>query len=206
MPSAKRRPIEWPARSGRLSTLPGSTFPHRRVNVVGASSAGKTTFARELAARLAVPHVELDALHWEPNWAEAAAQVMRERTAAAVAGDGWVVDGNYSVVRELVWARAQAVVWLDYPLRTVLWRFAIRTRRRISSRDELWPGTGNREQLGRNLIGRDSLLWWILSTYRRRRRQLAAQLAAHPELVAIRFGSPAQAASWLGGVERVAEP
>src|SRR4029079_4079125 len=100
----------------------------------------------------------------------------------------------------------RGVCGLAYPRRTVRWRFAIRTRRRISSRDELWPGTGNREQLGRNLIGRDSLLWWILSTYRRRRRQLAAQLAAHPELVAIRFGSPAQAASWLGGVERVAEP
>lgn len=178
-----------------------SEFPYRRVNVVGTSSSGKTTFARALARRLRVPHVELDALHWEANWTEAAPQVMRERTTAAIAADGWVVDGNYSVVRDLVWTRAEAIVWLDYPLRTVLWRYALRTRRRLRSQEELWPGTENREQLGRNVLRRDSLLWWILSTYRRRRREYPERLAAHPHLAAVRLRSPAQAASWLSQLE-----
>lgn len=77
----------------------------RRIVVVGTTGSGKSTLARTLAQRLNVPHVELDALHWEPNWRQAAPPVFRERTAHALAGEGWVVDGNYSVVRDLTWSR-----------------------------------------------------------------------------------------------------
>jgi adenylate kinase family enzyme len=176
-------------------------FPHRRVNVVGTSSSGKTTFARTLAARLEVPHVELDRLHWGPGWTGAERDEMRRRVAAAVSGDAWVVDGNYSVSRDLVWDRAQAVVWLDYPLRTVLRRYVARTRRRIRGREEIWPGTGNRERWSMHLLSRDGLLWWILSTYHRRRREYPQLLAAHPHLVAVRISSPAAADAWLAALD-----
>ncbi len=177
--------------------MAGEPFPFRRVNVVGTSASGKSTFARELARRLGVPHVELDALHWEPRWTEAPNDVMRARVAAATAGDGWVVDGNYAVVRDIVWGRAQAVVWLDYPLSTVLWRYATRTRRRIRQRTEIWPGTGNRERLSMHLFRRDGLLWWILSTYHRRRREYPRLLAGNPHLTAVRLRSQAEADTWL---------
>ena len=176
-------------------------FPHRRVNVVGTSAAGKTTFARALAGLLDVACVELDALHWEADWTEAPDDLLRQRVAVATAGDGWVVDGNYSAVRDIVWALAEAVVWLDFPLRTVLWRYTTRTRRRIRTGEELWPGTGNRESLSTQLLSRDSLLWWILSTYRRRRRDYARLLAAHARLSAIRLRSPAAADDWLRALD-----
>jgi adenylate kinase family enzyme len=180
-------------------TSPPQPFPHRRVNVVGTSSSGKTTFARALAGRLAVPHVELDAMHWQPGWTPTAADQMRRRVAEVVRADAWVVDGNYSVTRDLVWERAEAVVWLDYPLRTVLRRYATRTWRRVRSDEEIWPGTGNRERLA-NLLGRDGLLWWILSTYRRRRREYPRLLGAHPRLTAYRLRSPMEADAWLAAV------
>ena len=172
-------------------------FGHRRVNVVGTSSSGKTTFARALATKLGVPHVELDALHWGPAWSGATREELRERVSRAVAGDEWVVDGNYSAVRDLVWARAEAVVWLDYPLRTILRRYLVRTRQRIQTREEIWPGTGNRERWAMHLLSRDSLLWWILSTYRRRRREYPILLREHRELAAVHLRSPAEADAWL---------
>ena len=107
-------------------------------------------------------------------------EVLRQQVTRATAGDAWVVDGNYSAVRDIVWERAEAVIWLDYPLRTVLWRYAVRTQRRIRTAEELWPGTGNRERLSMHLLSRDSLLVWILRTYRRRRRDYPSLLAAHP--------------------------
>jgi adenylate kinase family enzyme len=171
----------------------------RRVNVVGTSSVGKSTLALALAERLGVPYVELDALHWEPNWTEAPDEVMRERVRSAISPETWVVDGNYAAVRDLVWARADTVVWLDLSLPTILGRYARRTMRRIILRQELWAG--NRERLG-FLFGRDSLLWWILGTYRRRRRDYPLLLAANPHITAIRLRSPRDARAWLASVRR----
>ena len=175
-------------------------FTARRINVVGTSATGKTTLAAALASSLRVPHVELDALHWEPGWTEAPDDVLRERVRTAIAGDAWVADGNYAKVRDLLWERAEAVVWLDLPLRTVLWRYLTRTIRRVGRREELW--SGNRETLSDHLFSRDSLFWWILTTYRRRRREYPPQLAARPDIVAIRLRSRRAADRWLAEVTR----
>jgi len=175
-------------------------FTAQRINVVGTSSVGKSTLAASIAALLQVPHVELDALYWEPNWTGAPREVLRTRLRSALAGDAWVVDGNYAMVRDLVWARAEAVVWLDLPLRTVLWRYLRRTVRRVGRREELWGG--NRERLSMHLFSRDSLLWWILTTYRRRRREYPPLLAARPDLLAVRLRSGRAADRWLADLAR----
>lgn len=175
-------------------------FPYRRINVIGTTASGKSTYARSLAARLGAPHVELDALHWEKDWTEAPGEVMRQRVEQATAGSAWVVDGGYAAVRDIIWARAEAVVWLDFPLRTILWRYATRTRRRIRTQEELWPGTGNRESLSKHLLQRDGLLWWILRTYRRRRRDYPRLLAANPHLRAFRLRSAPEADRWLAAI------
>ena len=175
----------------------------RRVNVTGTSSSGKTTFARALGERLGLQVIELDALHWEADWTEAPEAVMRERVRATLAGtDGWVVDGNYSVTRDLVWERVDTVVWLDFGLPVILRRFARRTARRIRSQEELWPGTGNSESLRQHLDPRTSLLWWILTTYRRRRREYPRLFAARPDIRVIRLRSPAEARRWLDELGR----
>ena len=117
----------------------------RRVSVVGVSGAGKTTLGRRLAERLEVPYVELDSIFHQPGWQELGREEFRRRVAEVVAGDGWVVDGNYSPVQDLVWARADTVVWLDLPRPLVMRRIVARTLRRTLTREELW--NGNREPL-----------------------------------------------------------
>src|SRR4051812_23251994 len=111
----------------RLDSLSGFVMPGRRINVVGTSGSGKTTMARDLAGILGVPHVELDALHWGPNWTEEPDEVFRERVDTLLVGDGWTTDGNYRTVRDIVWGRADTVVWLDYSLPLILWRLSRRT-------------------------------------------------------------------------------
>ena len=85
----------------------------KRIVIVGRTGSGKTTLARELAAALDVPHVELDALYFGPEFSTVPLSVLRERTSAAIAGDCWVTDGNKSAVRDLVWPQADTIVWLD---------------------------------------------------------------------------------------------
>jgi adenylate kinase family enzyme len=169
----------------------------RRVAVVGTSCAGKTTFAAALAAGLQVPHVELDALHWRPGWVPARPEAFRQAVAEAIAPDRWVSDGNYGVVRDLVWGRATAVIWLDYSFPTVLRRALYRTVRRALLREELY--SGNRESFRKAFLSRDSILWWVVTTWARRRREyreLFEQAAfAHLEVVAL--ANPREAESFL---------
>jgi adenylate kinase family enzyme len=85
-----------------------------RVVVIGTSCVGKTLFARSLARVLSSPHIELDALYWQPNWVARPPDEFRALTARALAQDCWVTDGNYGAVRNLVWSRATTVIWLNY--------------------------------------------------------------------------------------------
>lgn len=117
----------------------------RRVSVVGAPGSGKTGLARRLAVALDVPHVELDSIFHQPGWRELPRDEFRDRVRREVACDAWVVDGNYSVVRDLVLERADTVVWLDLPRSLVMRRVISRTIRRAVTRERLW--NGNREPL-----------------------------------------------------------
>jgi adenylate kinase family enzyme len=117
--------------------------------MVGVPGSGKSTLGRQLAGRLAVPYVELDAIFHQPEWTPLPEEQFRRRVAAIASGDGWVIDGNYSTVRPLVWGHADTVVWLDPPRRTVMRRLIWRSIRRAAGRTELW--NGNRERW-RNLF------------------------------------------------------
>ncbi len=104
----------------------------RRVSVVGVSGAGKSTVARELSVILGVPRLELDGVFHQPGWEPLPDEEFRRAVAAEAAADGWVIDGNYSTVRPLVWARADTVVWLDLPKVTVMRQVVWRTLRRVA--------------------------------------------------------------------------
>lgn len=153
--------------------------------------------AAELAHRLRIPHIELDALFWEPDWVEAEPDVFRDRVTLAVSTEAWVADGNYSRARDLVWTRAETIVWLDYPLWLVLWRTFRRSIRRIASHEDFWS-SGNRETVRNTFFSKDSLLLWQLSHHRPRRRRYAELLSPHGTQVhVVRLRSPDELDAWL---------
>lgn len=115
-----------------------------RIIIVGTSGAGKSTLGEQAAQALGVPFLELDALFWLPNWVQETDEVFRQKVAVAIQPDDWVAGGNYSRARDLIWRRAETLIWLDYPLRLTLWRLLQRTLTRIVTQEDLWH-TGNRE-------------------------------------------------------------
>jgi adenylate kinase family enzyme len=173
----------------------------QRIAVIGTTGSGKTALAAQLALRLGVAHIELDALYWEPNWAEAPLDVFRARVTQALSLDTWTADGNYSKVRDIVWGCADSVVWLNYSLPVILGRLTKRTLHRVVTREELW--NGNRENLREAFFSRNSILLWALKTYRRQQREYPLWFAMpeYRHLTVIRFASPRATNRWLDSIE-----
>jgi len=179
-----------------------------KVAVVGTSCSGKTTLARRLADRYGVAHVELDALHWGPDWTPCPTDEFRARVQDALAERGWVTDGSYhGKLGETVLKQADFIVWLDLPFRTIAPRVWSRTLRRIRQREELW--NGNRETWRDAFFSRDSLFVWIVTTHRSRRRRYLERLDRY-EFVRLR--SQREIDAWLAqasastGAEAPTEP
>jgi adenylate kinase family enzyme len=168
-----------------------------RISVQGTSGAGKTTLARRLATRLGVPHIEIDAINWQPGWHDTSKQDPARFIALveqALAAESWVCDGNYSRVLPLVLARATDVVILDYDRAVIMRRVIWRSFLRALLRTELWPGTGNRESI-RRWLDPGHPIRWAWDTHARRRARFA-QMVADPAFTHVRFHrltSPADA-------------
>ena len=141
----------------------------KRVVVIGSSCVGKTTFARKLAGLLNVPHNELDALNWLEDWKARPSEELRALVTDAIAEPAWVLDGNYWRLRDLVWARATTLIWLNYSFPVVWQRALRRTIRRVFTQEALY--SGNRESFRQSFMSRDSILLWVMQTYSLRRRE-----------------------------------
>jgi adenylate kinase family enzyme len=176
------------------ATLPATL---QRIAIVGSTGSGKTTLAKTLAQRLAIPHIELDSHFWEANWKPAPFEVFRARVEPSTAAPAWVTDGNYRQVRDLVWARATDLIWLDYPLPLIFWRLSHRTISGVFHHRMLW--NKNRESLTTLFFSRDSLFLWAIKRQRLHRREYPVLLSSpeYNHLHAVRLHSPRETQRWL---------
>lgn len=195
------------ARSESTETLAPSSPPPtslaalgQRIVVLGVTGSGKSTLSAELARRLGAPCIELDAFNWEPNWTTAPPEVFRERVAQATAGDAWVVDGNYRQAHDLIWPRAQTIIWLDYSLAVIYARLLRRTLWRTLTQVELW--SGNRERLWEQFFTRDSLFLWAVTQQPKHRREypLIPSRPEYAHATFIRLRSPRATTRWLAAL------
>ncbi len=172
----------------------------RQMSVRGTSGSGKSTLCSELARRLGLTWIELDALHHGPNWSAPTPEEFQDRVRAAMAAapDGWVIDGNYdSKLGDLVVAAADTIVWLDPPFRVFYPRLVRRTLYRIRHGVELW--NGNRETWRDQFASRESIFYWTIRAHVRHQRSWPERFRDDPRLVRLR--SDAEARSWLEAQE-----
>ena len=169
--------------------------------VVGPPGSGKTRVARSLSARLDYPHVELDSLWWEPHWTEAGSAAFGQRAAEVVAGERWIVDGNYFSVgaREVIWPRADTIVWLDHPRWITVPRVVRRTISRGVRRTPLW--SGNRESL-RLALRPDSIIRYAIREHPKynRRYEGLDQDKSLSHLAWVRLRTPRDVRHWLAAL------
>ena len=168
-----------------------------RVVVIGTSGAGKTTFADALAVAMQLRHTELDQLHWGPDWKMAPTEQFVCAAAQAAAGQRWVMDGNYSVVRDQLWPRATHIVWLNYGRGKVFSRVLWRTIRRAALGTQLFHG--NRESWRSAFFSKDSILLWSWQTFAKNQRKYRDLRASGQFAQAqwLEFRTPQQAEQWL---------
>lgn len=177
-------------------------LPHqpRAIIVAGGTGSGKTTVARRIAEVTGLRRVELDALFHGPGW------VPRETFAAEVdefsARPGWVTEWQYDQARELLAERADLVVWLDLPRRTVMRQVIVRTVARRLRRESLW--NGNREApLWTILRDREHIVRWAWTSHRDTSRRVTDLIAARPDLTVVRLRDRRETAAWLDGLARL---
>ena len=145
-----------------------------KINVVGTSGSGKTTFGRQLAAALGVDHIEMDAVFWDKDWQESPDEVFLPNLEAVLNKDRWVLDGNYTRTVDIKWKDVDTVIWVDLPFLQTLWQITKRSFSRVLTQQELW-GTGNVESFGR-MFSRDSIILWSIKTHSRTRHKYEAAM------------------------------
>lgn len=94
----------------------------QRVLVIGPCGAGKSTLSSALGKKLGLPVFHMDQLNWRPGWIEGGKEALRAKLDVIVKGESWLIDGNYGGTLDTRLARADTVVYLDYPIRLCAWR------------------------------------------------------------------------------------
>jgi len=127
--------------------------------------------------------------------------VLRERVAAALEGDGWVTDSTYrSMLGDLVYDRAETLVWLDLPTALVMWRLVRRTHVRGRDGVELW--NGNVEPGWRQSV--PLLIWPAFKRCFENRREYPVRLARYPHLDVHRLRSDDEVRAFVQSIQATA--
>lgn len=158
----------------------------KRINVVGTSGSGKSTFSRRLADKLNYPYIEIDKLNWGPNWTPTPEAELRAKLEETLSSKCWILDGNYPRTIPVKWREVELVIWLNYPFHITVWRALLRAVKRAYTKQELWEGTGNVESFRSNFLSRESPLWWTITSYGHVKK-LMLQSMSDPRLAHVSF-------------------
>lgn len=170
----------------------------KKINIIGTSGSGKTTFSRQLASLLNYPCIEMDQVYWGKNWSEPDDATFFAALEARLKCDNWVLDGNYTRSIPIKWKDVDTIIWIDFSFTRTVFQAVKRAITRIVSQQELWPNTGNRESV-KKLFSRDSIVLWTLKCYHRNKVRYS-KLSSSPDLkhiTIVRLQSPRACQNFL---------
>ncbi|MFA6422307.1 MAG: shikimate kinase [Candidatus Buchananbacteria bacterium] len=158
----------------------------KRINIVGSSGCGKSTFGNNLAMALNFPFIEMDQIFWGPNWYYPPDEEFFPKLENRLSGESWVLDGNYTRTIPIKWKNIQTVIWLDYSIFRIIFQAFKRAILRIISKKEFWPGTGNIETFKRSFLSKNSIILWSLSNLFKVKRKYN-KIMTNPKYSYIKF-------------------
>jgi adenylate kinase family enzyme len=173
--------------------------PVSKVNIIGTSATGKSTFARKLAAMLDFPYVEMDKIFWGPNWKWPSDEEFFANLKDALEQPNWILDGNYTRTVPVKWEKVELVIWLDYSFLRTLFQAVRRATARAWTKEELWEGTGNKESFRKSFFSKESIIWWAVKNHGKVRKKYEAYLVdkKFEHIKFVRLRSHAEADSFL---------
>ncbi|MDP8238758.1 MAG: hypothetical protein P9X24_06695 [Candidatus Hatepunaea meridiana] len=140
-----------------------------RAVIIGSSCSGKTTLAKAIGKRTGIKHLELDAVSWLPNWESRDTNDLRRLVEIEVQKENWIIDGNYTILNDIIWSKATTILWLNLPFYLIFYRAITRTIGRIFTKEELFSGCY--ETFCQSFFTKDSIIWWVITTWRKKRNQ-----------------------------------
>lgn len=146
----------------------------KRVVVVGSGGSGKSRFSSDLGRSTGLPVIHLDREFWRPGWEKTPKEEWKNRVSELLAGDRWIMDGNFGGTREMRLRAADTVIFLDLSRLLCLYRILKRTIKHFGkSRPDMAEGCYERLDLG--------FIFWIWNYKDRSRTRLMAELESISE-------------------------
>jgi len=144
---------------------------NKKIIITGTTCSGKTTLGKKLSKKLNIPQIDLDDIHFLPNWIEKDAEKFIEDVNNETnSKDEWIVTGSYqTLLKDSVWKDASTIIWLDYPFGLIMHRYFIRTAKRLIYKEKCCGE--NYETLSR-VFSHDSLFFWIFKSYWKRKERM----------------------------------
>lgn len=173
-----------------------------RIAIVGLCGSGKSTLAAKLAKSLNLHCIHMDDIFWKPNWEmtpkDEHPQIIEKMILEAEkTKNGWVIDGNYSSASNVIWAKANIVVHLDYNFWVSFVRLFIRTVKRLVFRERIC--NGNVESWKTQFWTKESIFLWAWRTYVSSRQRILQRMEDNQfeHLEVIKLVSPAACELWF---------
>jgi len=86
----------------------------KRILLIGCGGSGKSTLSKKLEALLGIEVIHLDEYYWKPYWVESNKEEWANVVKKLMAGEKWIMDGNYGGTMDMRIKRADTIIFLNY--------------------------------------------------------------------------------------------